>query len=298
MKNWLIAALCLIVAGALLFTVPLAISGWDFGIFDSTDFQTEEHTVSEDFDNISIESGTADIVFSPSEDGICKVVCIDDVKFSYRVEVNNGTLEITLDKTQKEWYEYISIVNYNSPKITIYLPKAEYSELFIDATTGDVKLPQNFSFENVDITLSTGDAKVLASATKEIKIHVSTGMITLENVTAETVSLSVSTGNTSVKNVTCTDFDSKGTTGELVLKDLIATNKITAERNTGDVSFESCDAADIFVETSTGEVTGTLLSGKDFYVTTSTGDVNVPASSSGGICKITTSTGDVNISCN
>jgi DUF4097 and DUF4098 domain-containing protein YvlB len=95
--------------------------------------------------------------------------------------------------------------------------------------------------------------------------------------------------------VTCKNFRSDGDTGRLYLRNLAAEEKITVKRSTGDVSFEDCDAAELFIETSTGDVEGTLRSDKMFIVRTDTGDVDVPKTMSGGRCEITTDTGDIKI---
>ena len=55
------------------------------------------------------------------------------------------------------------------------------------------------------------------------------------------------------------------------------------------------DADSIKVKVSTGNVTGTLTSDKIFNYSTGTGKVELPSSTSGGLCEITTSTGDIRI---
>ena len=66
--------------------------------------------------------------------------------------------------------------------------------------------------------------------------------------------------------------------------------------DTGSVTFNDSDAAEICIITNTGDVNGTLLSEKVFLIETDTGDVNVPKSITGGRCEITTDTGDIDIS--
>ena len=67
------------------------------------------------------------------------------------------------------------------------------------------------------------------------------------------------------------------------------------ERDTGDITFDKCDASDIYIKTSTGDVKGTLLTEKVFYTQTSTGNIDVPKTVNGGRCEITTSTGNIKI---
>ena len=80
------------------------------------------------------------------------------------------------------------------------------------------------------------------------------------------------------------------------MKNVIASEKFSIQRDTGDVTFEGCDAREIFVKTDTGKITGTLLSEKDFSACRSdTGNVRVPATVSGGKCELITDTGNIKI---
>ena len=80
------------------------------------------------------------------------------------------------------------------------------------------------------------------------------------------------------------------------MKNVIASEKFSIQRDTGDVSFESCDAGEIFVKTDTGKISGTLRSEKDFSSCRSdTGSVRVPATVSGGKCELISDTGNIRI---
>ena len=280
----------------------------------SMNYVTNIHQVNEEFNNISIKTDTADIAFVPSDDGRCRVACYEDTKISHSVEVQNGTLSVNAINNKK-WYDYIG-VNINSPKITVYLPEAEYSSLTIEASTGDIEIPEDFSFNSIDVSLSTGNVKCYASATKTIKIATSTGDVYAESISAGSLDITVSTGKVIVSSVTCegdltigvstgktylTDIACKnltstGSTGDVSLKNVISTEKISVERSTGDVTFERSDAAELFIKTSTGDVEGDLLTEKIFITKTNTGRANVPNSIVGGRCEITTTTGDIKIS--
>ena len=82
-------------------------------------------------------------------------------------------------------------------------------------------------------------------------------------------------------------------TGDITLKNVIATEKFSIETDTGDVRFESSDAAEIFIETDTGDIIGSLLTDKIFITHTDTGRVDVPKTVTGGRCEIITDTGDI-----
>lgn len=311
---WFVIAATLVLVGLILFAVVMTGYQWDFTKLGTGEYETNTYEISEDFSNISVDTNTADILFVLSEDGKCTVECYEEEKEAHSATVQEDTLVISV-KDEKAWYDYIGI-NYGTPKITVYLPKMEYGSLSIKESTGDVEIPDDFLFGEVDISLSTGDVAFCASASGMIKIKTSTGDIRVENISAGALDLSVSTGEVTASGVSCegdvtvvvstgkaylTDIAcksviSRGNTGDISLKNVIAAESFSIERSTGDVKFESCDAAEIFVETDTGDVTGSLLTEKIFIIETSTGDVRVPESLTGGKCKITTSTGDIRIS--
>jgi len=303
-----------VLVGGIIFGGVMSMLKWDFTKLSTVKYETNNYEITENFNNISIITETSDVVFVPSENQKASVVCHEQKNMKHLVIVQNGKIVIEVVDTRK-WYEYIGI-NFSTPKITVYIPQGEYGKLSIKSSTGDVKIPKEFKFENIDISESTGNVTNYASASENIIIKTSTGNIRVENLSANTLDLSASTGEVTVSNVTCegdvkinvstgktnlTNIECKnvvsnGDTGVISLKNVIAAEKFSIERSTGDVKFDGCDAAEIFVETDTGDVRGSLLSDKIFVVQTDTGSVDVPKTISGRKCEITTDTGDINIS--
>lgn len=312
-KIWLIIAASLVLIGCIVFGGAMTMLKWDFTKLSTVKYETNNYEITEKFKNISIVTDTADILFMPFENQKASVVCHEQKNMKHSVTVKDGTLVIEVVDTRK-WYEHIGI-NFGTPKITVYIPQVEYGALFVKSSTGNVEIPKEFKFENIDISESTGNVTNYASASENIIIKTSTGNIRVENVSANTLDLSVSTGGVTVSNVTCegdvkikvstgktnlTNIECKnivsnGNTGAISLKNVIAAENFLIERSTGDVKFDGCDAAEIFVETDTGDVRGSLLADKTFIVQTDTGNVDVPKTATGGKCEITTSTGDINI---
>ena len=262
---------------------------------------------------VTLHTDTADIVFIFSADGKCKVECYEEVNAKHSVAVKNGTLTVEL-LDERSMSDLVGL-RFDSPKITVYLPKTEYTSLLIREDTGDVKIPKDFTFRDVDLSLSTGDVTFYASASGKIQIKTSTGDIHATNLSAHALDLSVSTGKITVSGVICqgditigvstgkanlTDIRcksliSRGDTGDISLNNVIATEKFSIQRSTGDIKFIRSDAPEIFVETDTGDVTGTLLAGKVFLTQTDTGNVDVPKTTTGGRCEIITDTGNIRI---
>ena len=292
-KKWLIFAASLVVLGSLIFTAVMTAFNWDFEKLSTTKYQTKTYTVTENFKQIQINTNTADIIFTPSNDQNCKIICQEEVNAAHYVLTKENMLSIKLEDNRK-WYEYVGITT-QTPKITVQLPNNEYDSLMINTDTGDVKLPQNLKWKNIYISTTTGDITANNTVAENIKLSVSTGHITTQNITCQNLTTNVDTGDTILSNIACNFFLSSGDTGDLKLQNLIAKQKITIERDTGDINFDNCDSGELIITTDTGDVTGNLLSEKIFQTKTDTGKIKVPNTVNGGICKITTDTGDIKI---
>ncbi len=308
-----IIATIFVVAGIGIFICACLAGGEDLQRYFVRDYETNIHEVEESFQNILIQTDTADIVFVRSENGECKVECYEEKERKHEVMVKDGALSIK-EIDERKWYEHISLFSFASPKITVYLPEEQYKEMTIRQSTGDVTIPNGFMFESIQLVGSTGAARCYASVEKVLQINRSTGAVEAGNLTAEQLKIEVSTGHIDVVEVACEDIDitvstgflkmvevscqnlkTTGDTGDITLCDVLVQNLLYAERSTGDIYFERCDAKEIKMITDTGDVEGTLLSEKIFYIDTDTGSVDVPKTLNGGLCEITTDTGDIRI---
>lgn len=335
MKNnviWLIVALILVVIGAIIFVAVMSANDWDFSRLGTSKLVDNEHLPEGEFESVEINTDTADVIFALAEDGVCRVVCREREVLYHSVTVLDGALKIEV-VDQRQWYHHIGMFGKDS--ITVYLPSVEYESLKITVDTADISVPEGFKFGSVDITTDTGDVSCKADTDGDVKIttdtgdteytadvagklsiFASTGDISIDGVSCTSASLSVSTGGVNVtglncsgdlsievstgksyiNDVKCLNFISTGSTGDLVMNNVVASEKFNIERSTGDVDFDRCDANEIVIKTSTGDVEGVFLTEKIVYAQTSTGKVDVPKSTSGGLCDITTSTGNIKIS--
>ncbi len=292
-KAILITAAVITVIGAVIFVCAMSAASWDFTVLGSAETVTNTYNINESFSEISIDTQTADILFVLSEDGKCVVECKEKENVTNSVSVENGKLVIkTVDS--RKWYEHVGF-DVGKETITVFLPQNEYASLRIKESTGDIKVPEGFVFGNADISLSTGDVTFSAEVKEKLKIKSSTGDVRISKTSASVLDVSVTTGDVTVTDLTGDDFTFSGSTGDLRLKNAVFTGKMNIKSSTGDVSFDRCDAAEIYAKTSTGDVKGTLASEKIFITDTSTGSVKVPKTASGGKCEITTSTGDIKI---
>ena len=309
-KRWLLSAVLLIILGTILFSFSACSENGIKGVFLG-DYEEKTFEISEDFDDIYIDIDATDVNLLISEDDKCHVVAYTQKNINYSVSVEDGTLKIS-HKDDRKWYEYVNIV-LESSSLTVYLPKSEYSALTLRGSTGDVLLSQNFRFESIDMSVSTGDLNVSASVTGAVSLKATTGDIELSDMSSASVYLSISTGDIEVrnvacegdfgfdvrtgdvelKNITCGNLYSEGSSGNIEMDNVISSGKMTLERSTGDISLYACDATELYIETTTGDVKGVLLTSKIFNTHSSTGKVDVPETTTGGICKIKVSTGNI-----
>ena len=290
-KKLLLIAVALIVIGSLSLSISLALNSWDYAKITSKNYKNDSIDIYEPFDKISIDTDTSDIEFIRAQSK-CTVDFYQLENAEYSTYISNNTLYISAADS-KSIFDHISFISSETVKIKIYLPESFYTSLQINDETGDIVIPNNFSFDSIDISTSTGDVSDNASA-KTIRISNQTGDTSLNNISADHITLSCSTGDTILNDVTSEYINSSGSTGDLDLINVNATKTIKAERSTGDITLRNSDANELYLETSTGSVSGSLLSGKTFVTSSSTGNIDVP-SSSGGKCEIKTSTGDITI---
>ncbi|MBQ3405025.1 MAG: DUF4097 family beta strand repeat protein [Oscillospiraceae bacterium] len=313
-RKLIIAAGILVVLGAVFWAAALASSDFDIKNFGRAELEEHTYDVSGTFRSIRIDADTEVIGLMPSEDGHCRVVCLEEKDTGHEVAVESDVLTIRPVDNRK-WTGHFGILA-GEPRVSLYLPEKAYAELVIKTDTGDIDIPADFSFESVsirgstadvscladvsglaDIGLNTGDIKLSGLNAGEIKLSTTTGKIRAESVACRgDVALSVDTGGITLSDVSCKNLRSAGDTGDIELKNVLASGQFDIQTNTGDVRFEGSDATEIFVRTGTGEVSGTLLSDKVFIIDTDTGDVDVPRTVTGGRCEITTDTGDIEIS--
>lgn len=302
----LIAAAVLIVSGGLLLFAGLQKADFDL----AQNPVQKAYTASGSFQNIQIDTGTCDVRFFKT-DGDLTVLCPKTEKLEYIVLVEDGVLRISAMDMRK-WYDFIGL-NFGEMEITVYLPKESFESLYIQTDTGDIEIPQDFSFDTAELLTSTGnitfaaevnkllstgnstgDTKIYGSCPAQLDVRSSTGEIQLENMqNGGDIRLISSAGEVSAENVTCKNLTSKSSTGDVELENVLVEGTLQITTTTGEVELQNCDASGVKIDTDTGDVSGHFLSPKYFIADTDTGDVRIPQSREGGECRITTDTGDI-----
>lgn len=293
-RRLLVIGSSLTAVGALLFAGAMAGLGFDFAAFSTRGLTAKTCEIDEDFDGISINAPATEILLRPSGDGTCRVEFQEEENVEHYAAVQSGTLTIGV-RDARSWYDRLGI-SFENMRMTVYLPRAEWAALRIETETGDVEIPDGFSFETVTVSSGTADIVCRAAVQDALALHAGTGNVAVDSAgISGSVDIGTKTGNIRLSGFEARSVAAESHTGDLSLEGVVATGGLSISSVTGDVRLEGCDAAWLSIETNTGSVAGRLLTAKVFVVETATGNVSVPQTTAGGKCEITTGTGNVDI---
>lgn len=251
-KIWLVLAIALIVGGGILFVGSIYSLDFDLTKLSTQTYETNVYEISDDFENITIDVSATEVVFAPSDDGTCKVTCIDEEKLKHTAIVGDGTLKISVTDTRK-WYDHIGVF-FERKELTVYLPKEEYKLLSVTTSTGNVEIPEQFVFENITITGSTADVKCAAQVVDSVQMKTSTGNITLSGVDCKKIMIKTSTGYVCFEGCDADNISVKTSTGN-VTGTLLSEKIFVTETSTGNVRVpKSTTGGTCEITTSTGNI--------------------------------------------
>lgn len=274
-KVLLILAAIFVVSGLTAFIGVAASYNVDMTKLSTEKYETNTYEITEEFTNINVTVEMINITVMKSETETASVVCMESKKIKYDVSVSNGVLVVEVDNNRR-WYDF------------------SFESVKINSHTGDVSLTS--SSDEANIKLSTGNIKLENINIDNASLVTATGNHYLKNVVAtNNVFIESSTGTITLNNVDCKNLTAITDTGRVKLTDVIATGRFEISTETGGVTLEDSDASEMNIETSTGSVKGTILTPKIFMARSDTGKINVPETTTGGICRIRTSTGNISI---
>lgn len=313
-KTAMIVAGACIAAGLLVILAAMILIRFDIRRLNTMKFDSKTYEVQETFQRIDIHDVECDVRLLPADDGQCRVVCVESDRIVNTVEVKDGALTVTRQDNRR-WYERMGIWWTGDADVTVYLPEREYQSIVLKTVSGEIDVPEDFTFTTADVTTTSGDISFLARATGGLSLKSTSGKITaghgdggpvravttsgdirLSDTAAEELSVKTTSGEVFLSRVTARELEITTTSGEMELRFVRAEGSARLESVSGDVDLQDFDAADITVKTTSGDVDGSLLSPKAFEIHTTSGGVRVPPSDpSGGTCTVKTTSGDVEI---
>lgn len=266
-------------------------------LFNSIYLETTEVMECYYFDNnysdIKIQGSDFDIKIYLSITEENKVECIENKKINFDVQIINNKLTI---KQIDNRNIFDSLFNFGNLEIQLHLSNETINKLFIDNNTGDITIGKSLVFNDIEINSSTSDVYIESKDVNNIDVKLSTGSTIIKNCFVnKNIIVESSTGNIELENVNCEKLDITVSTGDVILTNVLVANDFNMNGSTSDLTFTDFDASNIYINVSTGDVNGTILTSKIFMPNSSAGDVDVPETTTGGICKIETSTGNIRI---
>lgn len=307
----------LIVAGALILVGTAVALGavfsmnLDFREMNTMTFTEKTYNIDEAFDSIYVDGVECDVLLIPSTDSECRVVCNESDKITHTVEVENGTLTVKRYDRRK-WYQRMGIY-WGKMEIKVYLPEGDYSSLDITTLSGNVEVPEGYSFDEAEIYNTSGNVSISATVKGTLSVKTVSGEQKIRNAAPEKLNLRSTSGDIEVssansvldikletvsgsieiEDAVCRSITAASTSGEITLERVTAEADIDIKTTSGEVELNRSDAASLKIVTVSGDVSGTLLTEKAFITDTVSGDVNVPRTASQNICEIKTTSGSI-----
>ena len=251
-----------ILAGLACIVVGFALGGHNFM---KANIESKDITVSEEFQNVRVDTVSADVTFVLSNDGACRVAVKDDGRMNYTVEVVDSTLTVSAER-KSPWYKkpFSLFGGAEDASVTVYLPAKAYQSLIAETTSGDIEAECRLSVSgDVSLTVTTGDIEWQGSA-ESLSVKATTGEISLENmIVVQKITAQITTGEARLSHVVCGSLDAHAGTGDIEVTDSEIAGQITAESTTGEIKLTrvTCDSLDSQTTSGRIELTDTTVTG-------------------------------------
>lgn len=292
-KIMLIVFSCLFAVGFVTASIAAALTGFNYKFFNTTDFKKVSYTPEGEFNSIYISAADGNVEFYRSDDGKCRIECMENEDIKHSAEISGGALNIKRESNG------VFGINFGGVRdaydIKIYLPENSYRSLSAESDSGDVLVPEGFDFSQVRIYTKSGDASVKSSCGELLLVQTVSGDIDVENVGSPSVSLSTTSGDISTENFTADNLSFNSVSGEIDLDNTTAKKGLFAESVSGDIELDGVDSPDIQIKTTSGDVSGSLKSNKVFTAQSTSGSINIPKSDGSEKCFVKTVSGDIKI---
>ena len=276
---------------------------------------------------------TADFKLLPSENGTCRVECMESEKICYSVTTENNVLHIECADRRTLFSRYKFSKAQRHATVRVYLPQGAYKSLEVKVTSGDIAVPAGYTFDTASLHSASGDIACCAecgalsaqAASGDITLKdtscgtlalgTASGAVTLLNIKNESggsietasgkaqitnykgdaLEIGTASGKVSLENAECAALHINTASGGVDLTHTVSADVMEIGTASGSIHFENCDAASLSLDSMSGSVVGTLDTGKAFRAQSRSGKVDVPFDTGTGTCKVSTLSGSIRI---
>lgn len=235
-KKLTVTAIACLILGVVICLVALVLSRFDFGVLNSVGHESKTYEIEEEFVSVEINANTENVVFLPSDNGKCSIVCFENDKEKHEVSVESGTLTVSVNDSRK-WYECLGFY-FGDRNITVYLPEMQYNSLKIGVKTGNINVT-GIKTERIEFSVNTGSIALKnVVAEEKFIIKCGTGRIKLQDCDAADISIQVSTGSVTGTLLSAKVFDCKTSTGRVTVPKSTSGGICEITVSTGDIKIE------------------------------------------------------------
>jgi len=257
--------------------------------------------VNDSFSSIDISEVSDEVEIRPSDDGNVTVICWDSERLYHEVEVKDDTLIVKFEDEQV-WFDSFNFDFDGSDEkdygtTIIYLPEGEYEDLNINTTSGDVLIPDGYTFGDVDINTVSGGVSDSATSTGIVNVNTTSGCISDLNINGISADINTVSGDISLNTCDVSgSIEVTTTSGEINLKD-ISTAVAVISTVSGEVTLTNFESDITDIDTTSGDVTGTLIGSYNINTDTVSGDINITCDnlSDGNKFNVSTVSGDIEL---
>ncbi|MBR5348106.1 MAG: DUF4097 family beta strand repeat protein [Lachnospiraceae bacterium] len=293
-KTSIVIAIVFIVSGFALSFTAFAMMGFDYKKFETEKYEMKETKPEGSFSKIIVDS-SVEVKFAASVDGTTRVSypVFEDAPHDIRVE--DDTLKIMVKRGDWHWTTmFIPHISFGSAKMTIYLPKDQYESLVIESNSGDVLVPENFTFGDMTVKTTSGDVISRAQVTGAQSIKTTSGNIVDKNAKVKTLVLNATSGDIRLEAANVTEtLAIKTFSGNVVLENVKGGANLTVDRTSGDLHINDAEFADAAVESTSGDSTLKNMNVSSLSVKAASGEIWIGTVQMDGDAMIKTSSGDI-----
>ncbi len=266
-----------------------------------------------EFDNININTLTADVSIRVSKTEKSSVECSELKNFEHKVNVIDNTLVIEQPQPSK-WYEQAYTLTRSS--IIIFVSENKFNNLTVTGKTGNVYIPSLLTFANASISVNSGnvewknatvennltielkkgDVKIEGANLNLVQVEINSGDFDVSNCTvANKIVLNSADGNVLVSSCNLNSANVTVNTGHVSFTDVITTNQFFIHATTGNITLARFDASEIDVFVKYGNIKASFLSGKKVNAKAPEGNLTIPEDSDGQPCNLSTNSGTIEV---
>lgn len=199
----------------------------------------------------------------------------------------------------------------------VYVGETNVGSLSVSGSSGRVEVFSVCVESDVDVSTTSGGITVTNIECANMSVENSSGSIRISSITAngnmevkgtsgsihisETdvngdMAANASSGSLNLTDVECANLTAENNSGKISCTNVIASEDMNLENSSGGIALEYCDAENLKLTATSGSIKGSLLSEKIFIAEATSGSVDVPKTTSGGVCEVTTTSGSIKMS--